>query len=71
MTLDQYIERCKKAIAANFKARNARVFGRQAMQIRMRKARGDTIRYWISELRDSLNPATSQVVAARVRRLIN
>lgn len=71
MTLDQYIERCQKAIRANFKVRNSGVFGTTSRQLHLRKSRGDQIRRWILELREALNPATSQAVSARVRWLVN
>ena len=71
MTLEQYIIRCKKAVSANFKSRNVRVFVNDLRQKRIQSDRRNEIRLWLSDLRQATNPASAPLVAERVLWLVN
>lgn len=74
MTLEQYIVCRKKAVSANFKSRNVRVFVHDLRQKRIQSDRRKEIRLWISELRQATqatSPVSVPLIAERVRWSIN
>jgi hypothetical protein len=66
MTLQQYVNICERAIAANFRCRNNRVFSNELRHQRILLSRRNQVRGWIKELKMATDPATSDQVAAKV-----
>lgn len=66
MTLQRFIEHQKKAIAANFKIRNVSAASPARMK-QIKAQRRNTIRCFIQHLKLATNPATSELVAQRIK----
>lgn len=66
MTLDCYIDLCRKAIRGNFKSRNVRVMANERRHRLVLAQRRQTVRMWIARLRMALDPRTAPEVAATV-----
>lgn len=66
MTLERYIDICRKAIRANLKARNVRVMadGRRHQRVLCQRRQG--VRVWVARLRLAIDPRTAPAVAAAV-----
>jgi hypothetical protein len=71
MTLDQWTSCCAKAIKANFRSRNTNVLSDVSRHQQIVRARRNTIRRWIAELRYATNPETAQIAARNVVWSIN
>jgi hypothetical protein len=67
MTLDQWMQCCEKAITANFRCRNVRVFECASRHGRIVRSRRAQVREWIDALRQARNPETAQLIAHSVR----
>lgn len=66
MTLNKFIVHQEKAIVANFKMRNTSVCSTTRMK-QIKAQRRKTIRCFIQYLRLATNPATSELVAQRIK----